>query len=121
VRLAEIALEGSRIDLKRFALNTLGSALFRAGRFEDAVRRLEEGIEARKGAEEPLTLPFLAMAHHRLKHRDEARSWLDRLSNRQPSSDPDRFWDELEIRLLHSEAEALIVYDPIFPADPFAH
>jgi len=27
---------------------------------------------------------------------------------------------ELELRLLRSEAEALILYDPVFPADPFA-
>jgi len=49
------------------------------------------------------------------------RRCLDRLQNHQPSADPNKFWDELEIRLLRSEAEALIPYDPIFPADPFAH
>ncbi len=31
-----------------------------------------------------------------------------------------RFWDELEIRLLRAEAEAVILYDPTFPDDPFA-
>jgi hypothetical protein len=36
-------------------------------------------------------------------------------------TEPDKFWDELEIRILRSEAEALILYDPVFPADPFAH
>ena len=81
---------------------------------------MEEGLKARNGTEEPLDWPFLAMAHHRLGHRDEARRWLDRLRNRQPSTDPDQFWKELEIRLLHSEAEAVILYDPVFPADPFA-
>ncbi len=49
------------------------------------------------------------------------RRCLDRLRNHQPSADPNKFWDELEIRLLRSEAEALIPYDPIFPAEPFAH
>ena len=29
-------------------------------------------------------------------------------------------WHELEFRLLQSEAEAVILYDPIFPADLFA-
>ena len=28
--------------------------------------------------------------------------------------------EELEIRLLRSEAEAVNLYDPLFPADPFA-
>jgi hypothetical protein len=60
------------------------------------------------------------MAHHRLGHRDEARRWLERLRNRQPNAGPNQFWDELEIRMLRSEAEALVLYDPVFPADPFA-
>jgi hypothetical protein len=65
-------------------------------------------------------LAFLALAHHRLGHRAEARVWLDRLREHRPSEDPARFWDELEIRLLRSEAEAVILYDPVFPNDPFA-
>jgi hypothetical protein len=68
-----------------------------------------------------ITWPFLAMGRHRLGHRDEARRWLDRFRNRQPSADTSQFWDELEIRLLRGEVEALILYDPTFPADPFAH
>ena len=34
--------------------------------------------------------------------------------------DPARFWDELEIRLLRSEAEAVVLYDAAFSDDPFA-
>jgi hypothetical protein len=60
------------------------------------------------------------MAHHRLGHRAAARRFLDRLRDYQPSTGPAQFWDELAIRLLRAEAEALILYDPIFPADPFA-
>ena len=63
---------------------------------------------------------FLAMAHHRLGHHDEARRWLDRFRDRSPNLDPSAFWDELEIRLLRAEAEAVVLWDPIFPADPFA-
>ena len=61
-----------------------------------------------------------ALAHHRLGHRDEARRWLDRLREHRPSEDPARFWDELEVRLLRGEAEAVVLYDPVFPVDPFA-
>ena len=64
---------------------------------------------------------FLAMAHDRLGHHAEARRWLERLRNHQPSVDPTEFWREVLIRLLRSEAEAVILYDPVFPADPFAH
>jgi tetratricopeptide (TPR) repeat protein len=121
VRLAEFAVKRLPSTEKASALNTLGAALYRAGRSEDAIRRLEEGGRLRKGADEPLDWPFLAMAHHRLGHREEARRWLDRLHNRQASTDPNKFWEEMEFRLLRSEAEALILYDPVFPADPFAH
>jgi hypothetical protein len=60
------------------------------------------------------------MAHYRLRHSDEALRWLDRLRGDQPSMAPDQFWQELEYRLLRSEAEAVILYDPAFPDDPFA-
>ncbi len=60
------------------------------------------------------------MAHHRLGHRDLARRDLESLRSRPPGTKPRQFWDELEIRLLTSEAEATILYDPVFPADPFA-
>jgi tetratricopeptide (TPR) repeat protein len=121
VRLAEAAVKGADESLKADALRTLGAALYRAGRFDKAIRRLEEGIQLRAGASAPSDLPFMAMAHHRLSHHDEAHRWLDRLQNLQPSADPNKFWDELEIRLLRSEAEAVILYDPIFPPDPFSN
>ncbi len=121
VRLAAVALKGLAGGLNHAALDTLGAALYRAGRFEEAIRRLEEANMARPGAEEPLDWPFLAMAHHRLGHHEEALRWLDRLRNRQPSTDPGQFWKEVEVRLLGSEAEAVIVYDPGFPSDPFVH
>ena len=56
----------------------------------------------------------------RLGQRAEARRWLDRLREHRPSEDPARFWDELEIRLLRGEAEAVVLDDPVFPDDPFA-
>jgi hypothetical protein len=101
-------------------VTTLGAALYRAGRPAHAIGRLEEAIRARGGEGSPRDWAFLALAHHRLGHRSEARRWLDRLREHRPSEDPAQFWDELEIRLLRSEAEALILHDPAFPADPFA-
>jgi tetratricopeptide (TPR) repeat protein len=120
VRLADAALKGFPPQQKALVLNTLGAALYRAGRFEDSIRRLEEGVRLRNGQSEPQDWVFLAMAHHRLGHRDEARRWLDRFQNYQPSPDVSQFWTELEIRLLRSEAEAVVLYDPVFPADSFA-
>jgi tetratricopeptide (TPR) repeat protein len=121
VRLAEAAVRDAPEFSKANNMNTLGATLYRAGQYDLAIQRLEEGIRLRDGVSVPEDGAFLAMAHHRLGHRDEARRWLDRLRNRQPSADPAQFWNELEIRLLRSEAEAVILYDPIFPADPFVH
>jgi tetratricopeptide (TPR) repeat protein len=115
VRLAEFAVKGYPKEERHSALNTLGAALYRAGRFEEAIRRLEEGIRLRSGGTDPEDWVFLAMAHHRLGHRDEARRWLDRFRSHRPQRVAP------ETRLLHSEAEAVVLYDPAFPADPFAH
>jgi tetratricopeptide (TPR) repeat protein len=121
VRLAEAAVKGYDGVVNRAnAMNRLGAALYRAGRFADAIRQLDEGIRLKGGVSPPHHHAFLALAHHRLGHRDEARRWLDRLREQQPSTDSTQFWNELEIRLLRSEAEAVILYDPVFPADPFA-
>ncbi len=108
-------------DQKHTALKTLGATLYCAERFPESISRFEEAIQVRNGESVPEEWPFLAMAHHRLGHRDEARSRHGRLRDRKPSTDPNELWEELEIRLLRSEAEAVILYAPIFPADPFAH
>jgi WD40 repeat protein/tetratricopeptide (TPR) repeat protein len=124
VRLAEAAIRSATedgFDFKPHAfLNTLGAALYRAGRYDESIRRLEEQRQAQGGVGLPPTWAFLAMAHHRLGDRGEARRWLDRLRGQQPSTDPARFFNELEVRLLRSEAEAVVLYDPVFPDDPFA-
>jgi hypothetical protein len=101
-------------------LNTLGAALYRAGRSQEALRRLEEGVRKRGGESLPQDWVFLAMAHHQLGHHAEAHAWLDRLRAYRANENPDAFWNELEIRLLRSEAESVILYDPAFPSDPFA-
>ena len=121
VRLAELAVNDAEFAARALCLNALGAALYRAGRFEDAIRRLDGSIRLRSGNNVPKHWAFLAMSHHRLGHRDQARRYLDQLRSHQPLTDPSHFWDEVEIRLLQNEAEATILYDPIFPADPFAH
>jgi WD40 repeat protein/tetratricopeptide (TPR) repeat protein len=120
LRLAELAVNGAPEAQKPMHLNTLGAALYRAGRFQEAISRLEEGI--RIGGESlPQDWTFLALAHFRLGHYAEARALFDQFRAYRPNESPERFWEELEIRLLRREAEAVILYDPIFPTDPFAH
>ena len=56
-----------------------GLADFRAGRYERAVEHLRESLKVGGGwAAAPVNYPVLAMAHHRLGHRDEARRWLEK-------------------------------------------
>ena len=55
VRMAEAALAAFGPDQKRVALNTLGAALYRAGRFDEAIQRLEESVRAREVSEFPRT------------------------------------------------------------------
>jgi tetratricopeptide (TPR) repeat protein len=121
VRLAETGLRSSCDIFKPAFLNTLGATLYRAGRFAEAIRRLEEAIQARNGVGAPEDWVFLALAHHSLGDRDEASRRLEQLRQHPPSTNPAEFWSEWERRLLRSEAEAVILFDPVFPVDPFAH
>ena len=93
-------------------LNTLGASLYRAGWFEEAIRRLDESIQALDGGDVPKGFAFLAMAHHRLGHRDEAKRWLDKLVAYRPKEGADFSWDDVEIRILRREAESLILGSP---------
>jgi tetratricopeptide (TPR) repeat protein len=59
-------------------LNTYGVVLYRAVRFAEAVPILEKSLKAGQGQYDGFDLFFLAMAHHRLGHRQEARACFDR-------------------------------------------
>jgi WD40 repeat protein/tetratricopeptide (TPR) repeat protein len=60
------------------SLNTLGVALYRAGRFAEAIETLGKSLKSGKGQFDGFDLFFLAMAHHRLGHGDDARTSYQR-------------------------------------------
>jgi tetratricopeptide (TPR) repeat protein len=60
------------------SLNTLGVALYRAGDFTKAIENLERSLAAGHGQSDAFDLFFLAMAHHRLGHHEEAKRCFDR-------------------------------------------
>ena len=90
-------------------LKTLGAALYRAGRFEEAIRCLDQSIQIRGDGGDPRGFAFLALAHHRLGHRDETERWLDKLVASRPKQGFDFSLEDMEIRILHREAESVIL------------
>jgi tetratricopeptide (TPR) repeat protein len=99
---------------KAWYLHALGLAHYRAGEFERAIARIEESDKA--GWENGLNPLVLAMAHHRLGHKEEARRWLEKalqvIDQRTPGQPqapvgmPAPDW--VEIQVLRREAEALV-------------
>jgi eukaryotic-like serine/threonine-protein kinase len=112
-------------------LNTIGAAYFRAGRFEDALTALHEGMRLHGGGGTIWDWLFLAMIHHRLGHVSESKAFLgksarrlDRFQheeNRDDTNEPRPTWDQLLVcQLLLREAKNLIE-GPELPSDVFAH
>jgi tetratricopeptide (TPR) repeat protein len=130
VKLAEMAV---RNDSKNKAHPlTLGSALYRAGRFGEAIVRLNETSADQGQAATNLSSPiyawfFLAMAHHRLGHAEESRKWLDKARKRaeqeikNPSNGGFLTWNRrVTWQLLRREAEALLRKSEAGPDKPKA-
>jgi tetratricopeptide (TPR) repeat protein len=101
VRCAQaVAKTASKHSDKHPSLQTLGAATYRAGRFQEAIGHLNDALKAltEQGYLLIISDPkaaggvssrlaqgddaqdwlFLAMAHHRLGHAEEARKWLDK-------------------------------------------
>ncbi len=103
------------------SLNTLGVALYRAGRCAEAVGVLEQSLAAGRGEHDAFDLFFLAMAHHDLGHSGQARACFDRALE---------WWEQKkglvpqyvqEFITFRAEAEAVMA-GPVreLPADVFA-
>jgi tetratricopeptide (TPR) repeat protein len=100
-------------------LHNLAMAHYRAGQFDQAVRRLEQSLKLGWGAH-VLNALLLAMAHQRLGHADEARRWMDTavqwidqagmgLTREARFALPVPNWaDRMELQLLRREAEELL-------------
>jgi Flp pilus assembly protein TadD len=124
--LAENLLAKSSRD--HWHVNQLGAALYRAGRFEEAVTHLTKATDLSCHPYRTNMLStwfYLAMAHHRLGHAEEAHRWLVQAvqgtqqalkSSAEPpgkSGNPDGVippnWSRrLTLGLLRREAEQLI-------------
>jgi WD40 repeat protein/serine/threonine protein kinase/tetratricopeptide (TPR) repeat protein len=130
VRWAEEAVNQERLP---WYLSTLGAAYYRAGQFDQAVRTLDESNQsyATSSAATDVDLqngPWLALAQMRLGHTSEAQELVRKAQEaflRLNSSRTDGAVsmypiDWLPLQLYLSEAEAVVLFDPVFPNDPFA-
>jgi tetratricopeptide (TPR) repeat protein len=109
-------------------LQTAGAVNYRAGKFEAAVTRLNEVIKLKNEKAQKTSSPsngdpfdwlFLAMAHHRVGHKDEAKSFFEKAKTWITKSTRDKPADEtlgkrvswetwLELQILSREADELI-------------
>jgi WD40 repeat protein len=92
----------------------LGAALYRAGRYQEAIATLKTAD--RPDTSSPAVLAFLTLAHHRLDQAEPARADLGRL--RALVKQPEQARNE-EAQAFLREVEA--IQDLAFPIDPFAH
>jgi len=83
--------------------NTLGVARYRTGAFAKAIEALEASVRLRSGGD-PYDWLFLAMAHARLGHRDEARREYDRAARWMAEKAP----ANPELAAMRAEADAVM-------------
>jgi tetratricopeptide (TPR) repeat protein len=73
-------------------LNTLGVALYRAGRFEEAIDKLSQSMAAGGQGGIPEDWFFLAMAHAKLSNDEKAKEWMDRATRATAGAPPKPEW-----------------------------
>jgi len=101
-RAVELAKEAVRL-MPDAHWNTLGAAHYRAGDHQAAVAALEQSMKVRNGGDS-FDWFFLAMAHRRLGHGDDAREWYDKavtwMDKNQPTNE--------ELRRFQAEAAEVL-------------
>ncbi len=117
VPLAERAVEqwaAASPTTRRSCLQGLGMALYRAGRFAQAIERLHEAMQAQAKGGDAWAHFFLAMAHQQRGRKDEARQWYDKavewVEKNQPTLEKNKP-NQAELRRFRAEAAQLLGLD----------
>ncbi len=101
------AVGPSRKALRREILQTLGAILYRAGRYHDAIARLEDAKALGEGKVERELAVFLALAHFRTGERSKASALLASPSGDEPDGpSAEDWWAARGRHLLRREAAA---------------
>jgi tetratricopeptide (TPR) repeat protein len=109
VQLAEQAVKSS--PKTSAYLNTLGAAHYRAGQYDRAIQRLNAAMQVQGQGGTAADWLFLALAHQKLGHADEAKQWLDKAVAWIEKADREKTLsrsNRLELQWLRREAEDLI-------------
>jgi len=124
VALAQKAVKSDPASHSR--LTALGAILYRAGRLDEAIKRLTEAEQLATDADPKTKVSpaykwfFLAMAHHRLRQHDKAKkcfdkavAWTDKvMQDHQESTGPRLPWSRrVTLQLLRQEAEKTLEID----------
>ena len=89
-------------------LSTLGAALYRAGRYEEAILRINQSSETEGGYSPPENHAFLAMACHRLGRASEAERHLGALRASLKSLGSAFSWERVLVSSLLREVESTL-------------
>src|SRR5262249_28524103 len=96
---------------RRSSLQGLGMALYRSGRFEQAIERPQQAMRAQDKGGDAWAHFFLAMAHQRLGQTAEARQWYDKalewVEKNQQALEKNKPNQE-ELRRFRAEAETVL-------------
>jgi tetratricopeptide (TPR) repeat protein len=114
-RAVELARRAVELEPNRVTWNTLGVAHYRAGDWKASVAALEKSMALGHGDGYAFDWFFLAMAHWRLGHSDEARTWYERAAAWMEKNRP----KDLELSRFRAEAAALLGLADL-PDDVFA-
>jgi hypothetical protein len=89
-------------------LSARGALLFRARRFEEAVKVLGDAMAYHSQDGDFPNWLFLALSEHRLGHADAANKAAAKARGVHARSKPDMIWERAEVELLAAELEAAL-------------